>query len=286
MVAGAAQLCDLRYRYGRFRHWTPTSLTAAELSQTDLRLRAEWRWRIPIVDPVRLPERDLPVDPYALGAFIANGHAGTSATITTPDPHVHKRLLAAGAVQVRDTTPVCPRFTMRGLIGPIRDLGLDVLSGQKFIPEPFALASIDQRIDLLHGLMDGDGTGSSPGRSCVRASTTSRRLAGDLASLVNSLGGTGTITSADRTGEGKPVEHTITVMLPDAIEPFSTPAKIRGKTKNMTGPARTIIAIEPVQADLVSIRVRCPMDGLVVGRNFVVIGGGPATAVAHDALAA
>jgi len=37
---------------------------------------------------------------------------------------------------------------------------LDVKSGEKFIPEKYKFGSVQQRLDLLAGLMDTDGSAS------------------------------------------------------------------------------------------------------------------------------
>lgn len=236
VTIGAGHLLDVLFRYGHARAWKATTKTVREVLQIGLRRgRSERYWRVPICERIRFAERNLPADPYVIGAFIANGTAGTSATISTPDPSVHSRLEAHRGVRVNDTTlGVCPRFTIHGLIAVLRDLGLDVKSGAKFIPELYLTASIEQRIDLLHGLMDGDGCGSAKGRRCVSYSTTSQRLVRDMVRLVSSLGGTATPRAIDRTHEGKGIEYTLSIMLPDDIEPFATDAKQRGTTT--TGP--------------------------------------------------
>lgn len=90
----------------------------------------------------------------------------------------------------------------------IRDMRLDVASEHKFIPEKYKYSSYKQRMGLLRGLMDTDG-------SCTKNKTNyhtiSKRLAYDVKKLVESLGGIAIIKSYDRTSEGKKVEYQVNI---------------------------------------------------------------------------
>jgi phosphate starvation-inducible PhoH-like protein len=270
-VAADQQLVVLR-RYGKKRAWTRTEVLAGELCRSDLRLGPERRFRIPLVTNLALPTKTLTVDPYGLGSFLANGTASSGVAITTPDPEVIAKLLHLGGHLISNNTGAVPRVYLPKTIGKIRDLELVVHSRDKFIPDPYATASTPQRIELLHGLMDGDGGGTRKNRSCVAYFTTSPRLAEDVAHLVNSLGGTGTIQTSDRTHEGKPVEYRVNIMLPDSIEPFSTSRKKRGQTVNKTGPGRAIVDAELLgQQQIVQLVTKTPSEQLVVGRGAVLV---------------
>lgn len=233
-----------------------------------MRRGLEFRFRLPLVAPVELDHVDLPVDPYTAGAFIANGHAGTSAVISTPDPAVIDRLVSGGGRLIRNTTEACPRVLLPKTIGKLRDLGLAVRSAHKRIPALYLHGSVAQRIELLQGMMDGDGSGSAAGRSCVSYSTTSPGLAADLAMLVCSLGGSAKLNEFDRRREGRPVEYTVSVMLPRRIEPFFSGRKHRGVTVRNTGPARALTSIEAAPGlELVQVSVAPGSSGAAVTSN-------------------
>src|SRR5690606_21414223 len=72
------------------------------------------------------------------------------------------------------------------VIRRLEQLGLRVRSAEKFIPEDYLVASIEQRQDLLAGLFDGDGRLSGKGQPLYH--TTSLRLAKDVQRLCWSLG--------------------------------------------------------------------------------------------------
>jgi hypothetical protein len=70
----------------------------------------------------------------------------------------------------------------------IRDLGIqNTISDTKFIPEAYKYGSRQQRLDLLAGLMDTDGT--IYGKRVMSYCTTSEKLRDDFIELVTSLGG-------------------------------------------------------------------------------------------------
>lgn len=67
----------------------------------------------------------------------------------------------------------------------IRNLGLDVLSYQKFIPDVYKSASKRQKIELIKGLIDSDGCTDDNGS--MYFSSTSERLVDDLRDLIWSI---------------------------------------------------------------------------------------------------
>ena len=103
----------------------------------------------------------------------------------------------------------------------------------KFIPDIYKYSSIEDRIDLLRGLMDTDGTIKefSKGKRTGEASysTTSKRLALDIIELIKGLGGRAKIRSRDRRGDViingvkshcNHISYEFTVSLPNDINPF------------------------------------------------------------------
>lgn len=99
---------------------------------------------------------------------------------------------------------------------------------KKFIPDIYKFSSIDDRINVLRGLMDSDGTIKTNGESSF--CTVSERLANDVVEIVRSLGGRATARSRDRIGvNGKingrgimsnHITYEFTISLPQDINPF------------------------------------------------------------------
>lgn len=66
-------------------------------------------------------------------------------------------------------------------------------SQEKFIPEPYKLASIEDRFALIQGLLDTDGY-ANPDKCSAELVSTSKQLAEDVAFVVRSLGGYASIS--------------------------------------------------------------------------------------------
>ena len=114
-------------------------------------------------------------------------------------------------------------------------LGLEkTKSNTKFIPNLYKFSSIEDRIELLRGLMDTDGTvKEKTGEASY--TTTSKQLALDVIELVKSLGGRSIIRERNRIGKTsnivdrngklgvittKLISYDFTISLPNHINPF------------------------------------------------------------------
>ncbi|SDS74332.1 replicative DNA helicase [Microlunatus soli] len=169
------------------------TVTTAELSRR-LRAAGGRRWSVRTTDPVAGRQRDLPLPPYALGAWLGDGHP-EAARLSSADPEV-PALIAETGVPVDRLSGLSwallePRSDGRppaaGRTGSLRPMlrRLGVL-GAKHIPADYLRASIGQRRDLLAGLLDTAGWVADSGN--VRLAVADRRLADDAYELITSLG--------------------------------------------------------------------------------------------------
>jgi len=232
-----------------------------------------FRWSIPLCEPVVRPRADLPIEPYTMGALLANGGlTGTGTILTTSDSWPPERIERHHTINrmTVDENVYCPRWSLPGLVSATRELGVRVHSRQKFVPRLYLESSIPQRIALLQGLMDGDGS-ARPGRNQVRYSTSSPQLANDVAELVTSLGGTAIVSWRER--DEKPAEGTVSIVLPKETQPFSLPRKrdAVGNQQRCFPPKRSIVSIERV-ADQESrcISVEASDSLYLIGREHIV----------------
>lgn len=165
----------------------------------------ERRWVLPSLEPVEFEPVDLPLDPYVLGVLLGDGSFSTPYVhITNPDLEVveefRKRLPnEAGLIKKTsiDYYVSGSGRNGRGHLGPVKKalIGLGLMgkkSNQKFIPDPYLIAPVSDRLQLLHGLMDTDGTVTKDGH--VSFTSTSEMLANGVANLVRSLGGTARVS--------------------------------------------------------------------------------------------
>lgn len=169
--------------------------------------RQGMKYVVSMNQPVQWPIADLSVDPYALGALIANGCLTDKAlSISSDDEETVARVgQAVGAVSWDQGTSNYSWYFRTGeTLGnngkrriQLADVFTGTLSGligvkspQRFIPEQYLHSSIEQRWALVQGLFDCDGSiGACDGeRYNISYSTASERLAEDVRILLLSLG--------------------------------------------------------------------------------------------------
>ncbi|MEW1548345.1 type IV secretory system conjugative DNA transfer family protein [Streptomyces tsukubensis] len=144
------------------------------------------------VAPVVYPERDLRIDPYVLGAILGDAHVSKKGDprFFSADSRIVEEIQRRGyAVRpAKVEKGRCPAYGISGLGKHMRDLGLaGKRSWEKSVPEEYLFSSIEQRVDLLRGLMDTDGTISAKGE--MEFTSASQELAVAVQMLVRSLGG-------------------------------------------------------------------------------------------------
>ena len=143
--------CD---RNAREHHLGRTGIvTTAEIAGK-LRVRDGFNHHVALTGAVQYPERELPIDPYLLGAWLGDG-TGTRVEITCAD---------------------------EAILHGIREAG----PGNTHVPPRYLVAGVNQRTALLQGLMDSDGYIDTYGR-CEFVSTL-EPLADAVVELAASLG--------------------------------------------------------------------------------------------------
>lgn len=178
------------------------------------------QWYIPRPKAVHRDSVSLPVHPYALGVFLGDGNIGSSMrrlSVSSVDEEVVKRvgrLIGAADVVPRSCThdweflradeklhnnmPV--KYIQFREMADMEPSGLvfGKKSAEKRIPPVYFTGSVEQRTDLLHGLMDTDGTVGGNDRTNCNFSTVSGGLAEDVMTLAASLGYVTSLTFSDR----------------------------------------------------------------------------------------
>ncbi|MCC9704284.1 PhoH family protein [Streptomyces sp. MNU76] len=267
----------------------------------NLRAAHARRYELPLLTaPVCFPERQVPMDPYALGLLLGDGclTGSTTPSFATEDPELAEALVA-----------VLPGVTARHRGGPdyvlnrVKSPGdvvtlenpvtrvlreLDLLrtrSHSKFVPDDYLRNSAEVRLAVLQGLLDSDGGPvTQKDRTCrIQYTTTSILLRDDVISLVQSLGGVAytrrRVAEGRRPGLAKGREvghrydaHIVDIRLPEGIEPFRLDRK-RDKYHAAGGggrPMRFIDSIEPAgREETVCIQVAAE-DSLYVTQDYLL----------------
>lgn len=242
-----------------------------------------YKFRIPIANAVEYSEKEYFIDPYLLGMLIGDGNLCSGVRISIPDTEIESverlsSLLNENYHFTIHKTTSCPTYNIVGKTlqrvnlynKEIKRLKLDVHGKDKFIPEEYLLGSVEQRKELLKGLMDSDGTISKE-RNKISYSTTSKRLSEDFCLLVQSLGGIATIHTYDRTSQGKSIEYNISIQIPFC--PFKLERKCKRYTIDSTHHKYLVKSIKSVKflkkADAMCIKVNSD-DESYLTNNYIV----------------
>lgn len=227
----------------------------------------------PINNPVEFVQHDnVPMHPYVLGLLLGDGHFKQELQFASKTGETVDllRKYADKSVQFED----CRRFggskwVIRGpWKGLLEGLGLwGKLSAEKFIPNTYMFASVEDRLELLRGLYDTDGLVST-----LRICTTSHQLAQDVANLIRSLGGKASVSnSVERTHvNGETINHP-EYFINFWLEGFTCnkrpepPKPIKGSGR------RGIVRVSKTsrQAEMRCIAVDAP-NNLYITRDYVV----------------
>ncbi|MFK0118438.1 PhoH family protein [Streptomyces sp. NPDC090994] len=267
----------------------------------NLRAAHARRYELPLLTaPVQLPERDVPMDPYALGLLLGDGclTGSTTPSFATEDPELAQALEAA-IPGIRARHRGGPDYALNRIKSPgdvvtlenpvtrlLRDLELLRLrSHTKYVPDDYLENSAEVRLAVLQGLLDSDGGPvTQTDRTCrIQYTTTSVLLRDDVIALVRSLGGVA--YTRRRAAEGRKPglargrevayrhdAHIIDIRLPEGIEPFRL-ARKRDKYHAAGGggrPMRFIDSIEPAgREETVCIQVAAE-DSLYVTQDYLL----------------
>ncbi len=262
------------------------------------------KFTIPLTDPVRYDDPGpLPLDPYVLGCLLGDGsmtgHHVSLAAHRDDAGWLHdemRSLLPAGLgvdVKRRDRGGQASElsFSRRSgvrsnpVLATVRSLGVAVVHNQKFVPELYMRASVEDRISLLQGLCDTDGHVEAGQPGTIRFTNTSERLARQVMELAESLGGVASIKRRVRKGKNAKTQWSVSFSrLPEGIVPVRLPRKaaryrLSGRFIDRT---RFLKSVEPVgHEEVYCIKVEAP-DGLYLTDDFIVTHNTPNLVVGMD----
>lgn len=180
--------------------------------------------RIPLPKAAQYPPKKLPIDPYVLGLWIADGKRSSS-EITKPDPFIWEEIQRRGYIvnmsSGGNNIDKCPTRTVKGIRAQLTNLNL---LKNKHIPLIYMQGSVEQRIDLIRGLMDGDGNANKVRKQAV-FTTTDLNLSKQVKELLQSLGQRVNLAKVNAFGFNKHVKAYPLAFRPFGLNPFLLPRK-------------------------------------------------------------
>jgi hypothetical protein len=248
---------------------------------------------VPLCDPVEFTKvygkKDKSIDPYIIGALIGDGclsnqFKGNIIKLTTMDKEIVDNFKNNGISMdsfYKKANNQSSDYSIRDdkLYKYLHTIGLlGCLSDTKFIPDMYKFGTIEERFALVQGLMDTDGYVDKRGHCSY--TTISEQLAKDVKFMINSLGGTATISknkAGYKTADGEYVQcndaYTIYIKIPNSERLFRLTRKkelCREYNGGVSEYGRRIIDCEYVgKEEVCCIRVE-NADSLFLVNDFIV----------------
>jgi len=215
------------------------------------------KWYIPIVKPIQFEEKDLKINPYVLGCLLGDGGITTKNSIGFSSidegiinemslrlPENHNLVINGKSIKDYYLTADGKNNYINQALKAYNLKGCN--SHTKFIPEDYKFASINQRLEMVQGILDTDGHSRKDG--IVELTLASKQLIDDVQFIVQSLGGVGRLHEKWIIYNGeKKLYWRLHIKLPSEFIPFKLERKIEtfvAPTKYK--PNRAIVDVEYV----------------------------------------
>lgn len=246
--------------------------------------------------PLRLPRHDaydygtsknLPLDSLLLGCLLGDGYLRQhmiqwcnqqedmyALVREALPPDTGMTPLRVGMAGTGSASIISTRGRQNRVLDALRDLGLaGCRAWEKFVPAIYLNSAREDRLALLTGLMETDGSIDAQGR--MEFGTSSEQLALDVLELVRGLGGRATLarrdnimwTSPRQTSPkaGRPCHRLTNIRVPVDITPFRRPHRVeRMQPQRGTRHWRITDVAYAGIAQAIAVTVSAP-DGLWIG---------------------
>jgi superfamily II DNA or RNA helicase len=257
-------------------------LTTKQISDAGLQWKSgTHKFTIPTLSaPAVMNAVEIPVHPYVVGVLLGNGQLDGTPSVSTPHkeqlellrPHLPSGVFIVGPYP-SDPNKYHLTAHARGRGNPLavglKKMGVwGKVDSNKQLPHDYMVWSATQRLDLLRGLLDTDGTGKGARK---RFCSSSKSLVDGVRQLVLSLGGLATVgTKTEPAGRGKLPTWNVTIQLPSGMVGFSLNYHVSRTREPKNRMRRFIAAIKHVgEKECVCIRVDSD-DSLFITNDYVL----------------
>lgn len=239
--------------------------------------RGEYRYFVPVAKPAQYERKELPLDPYILGAWLGDG-SSSSGNIT-----VHRSDLDSllSSLNLEDNGfkysvhEYCTHnkdvltLVVHGLYNKLKSIGV---LNNKHIPDMYLQSCYEQRLALLQGLMDTDGHANIESELEITFTNKNPKLIADAHELIRSMGVKTRLYEYNNTPH--PSTHISFMVSRDKMECFRFERKLVHQRSKPTTPKVSKIAI--VKAEKIETKItRCltvdsPTSTFLCTKNFIV----------------
>jgi len=284
---GCEVVCDAEHEWVTYTYapWMKyTSHTTEEIRNT-LAYQNGRNHKVLVAPAIQAPEKEFSVHPYVLGVWLGDGNShNASITCAYSDGQLLEELNKVGVetYEWESTNDNTGQFHLgkrdrsqaarNGSIQTkLRDMGL---LKNKHIPDIYLRGSIEQRYELLRGLMDTDGYISKAGQ--CEFTTTLESLRDGFMELAISLGLKPTTKMGRATLNGNDCgpKYRIMFFAYKDTPIFKLARKLERQKEKPSKPTRTsyrkIVAVESVSSEPVKcIQIASPTKQYLCGRSMI-----------------
>lgn len=220
--------------------------------------REEYNYKLNPIKPVEYEKKSLPIEPYTLGVLLGDGHLPL-VVITSADSEIINQVSSRAGYTLKvhqkfvGSPAVDYKITDSEVKDSLKSMGLsECRSHTKFIPQEYKYSSVEDRLWLLRGLMDTDGSSDKRRKGQAEFCSVSKQLAEDVADLARSLGCKVTLKASEcgyrKSGERivTGTRYRLTIRVPEGLEIFSLSRKQCGGM-NVKYLRRTIVKCEKLE---------------------------------------
>jgi len=227
-----------------------------------LMVNGEYNHAIDIAMPVNYIQKNNIIHPYVLGAWLGDGTSASGG-------------FSSNDVQIIDTIRGCGyvvnklkgkySYGIIGIKGLLRDVGV---LNNKHIPLSYLQDSLENRLDLLRGLMDTDGYVSKDG--ICEFTTTKKELSENVYELICSLGIKARTYDCEARLNGRYISRKYRILFSTTTVVFNLNRKKERLPIKLKNKSRTIVSCnEHKSVPVKCIEVDSPSHLFLCTRSFV-----------------
>lgn len=219
----------------------------------DNKTKNHFRFGLPIIEPITGEYKSLPVEPYCFGVWLGDGtNKNNCITISKDDiiiAETFNKYYPISTLYIHKVYGTY-RYSFSNLRQDLQkiDMCYSRKACIKHIPDMYLTSSIEQRLQLLAGLLDTDGTLSKKERR-YHYSTTEKQLMEDFVSLISTFGWRCSVTEYEPTLSSSGIQGRKKVYSIGFNPTFEIPCRVPRKQLKVFSKSRkiTITNIEKIE---------------------------------------
>jgi hypothetical protein len=183
---------------------------SAPLKSGEKKKYKAFRYNIPEIEPLQFPKKDLKIPPYVLGCLIGDGEFKSTPLLSSADDEIFERVISLlgedyeyGMIEQKENhqrRAIIYKHRFNKEKHPEDIYGVNLLNkhlkeyglfkktkDEKFIPDDYLHSDVEDRIELLKGLLDTDGFVNAKGYD-IHFTSAYKKLSEQVLYLCRSLG--------------------------------------------------------------------------------------------------